>query len=103
MVAGDNAVELLYRTRQEVFIAEGIRFVDMGIKLVIDENEILQNDNISMGDPGTVPVIPPFIASVVTDLDAITYDAAAGVATTVVDVTQILVGNKESDLVLPFH
>ncbi len=103
MVAGDNAVELLYRTRQEVFIAEGIRFVDMGIKLVIDENEILQNDNISMGDPGTVPVIPPFIAAVVTDLDAITYDATAGVATTVVDVTQILVGNKESDLVLPFH
>src|SRR5690606_7647558 len=58
----DQALVLLYRTRQEIFIAEGLRFVDMGIKLVINENEILQNDNISDADPSTIPVIPGFIA-----------------------------------------
>ena len=99
----DTALYLLYRTRQEVFISEGMRFVDMGIKLVLHENEILQNENVSDGDPSTVPVIPSFINAVVADLDAITYDAGAGVATTVIDVTDILVTNKTAAEVLPFH
>ncbi len=103
MSTEDDALELLYRTRQEIFIAEGLRFVDMGIKLVVAQNEILQNPNVSEGDSATVPVIPSFIESVIPDLDAITYDAAAGVATTVINVNEILVANKESDLVLPFN
>jgi len=103
MLDNDAGLVLLYRTRQEVFIAEGLRFVDMGVKLVIDENEILLNDNINEGDLGTVGVIPPFIASVVNNLDAITYDAAANVATTIINLNQILVANKASNLVLPFE
>lgn len=99
----DNALILLYRTRQEVFIAEGLRFVDMGVKLVIHQNEFLQNTNISNGDPGTTPVIPSFINSVAANLDAITYDSAAGTATTVIDLNQILVANKSASEVLPFH
>ncbi|MDX1365874.1 MAG: hypothetical protein R3243_16840, partial [Arenibacter latericius] len=103
MTANDAALELLYRTRQEIFIAEGIRFVDMGIKMVINENEILQNENISDGDPSTVPVIPSFIAAVVDDLDAINYEVGSGVVTTVIDLNAILVANKTSSEVLPFH
>ena len=103
MTLGDAALELLYRTRQEVFIAEGLRFVDMGVKLVINENEILQNENISDGDPSTIAVIPSFINSVVADLDAITYVAGSGVATTAIDLNSILVANKASAEVLPFH
>ncbi len=103
ITADDAGLELLYRTRQEVFIAEGLRFADMGVKLILDENEILINDNIADGDPGTRPVIPPFIEAVIPDLDAITYDPTTGVATTVIDLTAILVANKTSDLVLPFH
>lgn len=103
MTGGDPALQLLYRTRQEVFIAEGLRFVDMGIKLVINENEILQNENVSEGDSSTVAVIPSFIAAVVSDLDAITYDAEAGIATTVINLNEVLVANKESEQVLPFH
>jgi tetratricopeptide (TPR) repeat protein len=99
----DEALKLIYRTRQEVFIAEGLRFVDMGIKLVVTQNEILQNPNVSEGDASTIPVIPSFIESVISDLDAINYDATAGVATTVINVTDILVANKTSDLVLPFN
>lgn len=99
----DAGLVLLYRTRQEVFIAEGLRFVDMGVKLVIDENEILLNENINEGDLGTTPVIPSFISAIVGDLDAITYDAGAGVATTVLDLNEILVANKSSDQVVPFE
>jgi tetratricopeptide (TPR) repeat protein len=99
----DAGLALLYRTRQEVFIAEGLRMVDMGVKLVIDENEILLNDNINEGDPGTTPTIPSFISAVVADLDAITYDAGAGVATTVIDLNDILVANKSSNQVIPFE
>ncbi|NDV44135.1 hypothetical protein [Flagellimonas sediminis] len=103
MLDDDAGLALLYRTRQEVFIAEGLRFVDMGVKLVIDENEILLNENINEGDLGTVPVIPPFIAAVVADLDAITYVPGSGVATTAIDLNTILVANKSSDFVVPFE
>lgn len=99
----DAGLSLLYRTRQEVFIAEGLRMVDMGVKLVIDENEILINENINEGDLGTTPVVPSFISAVVADLDAITYDGATGVATTVIDLNDILVANKTSDQVVPFE
>ena len=103
MTIGDAALELLYRTRQEVFIGEGLRLVDMGVKLVINENEIFQNVNVSEGDFGTEPVIPSFIASIVNDLDTISYDAVTEIATTVINLNQVLVANKASDEVLPFH
>lgn len=103
MEDNDVGLSLLYRTRQEVFIAEGLRFVDMGVKLVIDENEILLNENINEGDSGTVPVIPSFIAAVISDLDAITYTPGSNVATTVINLSDILVANKSSDLVVPFE
>lgn len=99
----DAGLTLLYRTRQEVFIAEGLRFVDMGVKLVIDENEILLNENINEGDAGTVPVIPSFISAVVADLDAITYDAGAGTASTAIDLSAVLVANKSATEVVPFE
>ncbi|MEM1259471.1 MAG: hypothetical protein AAGH81_13130 [Bacteroidota bacterium] len=103
LTADDTGLELLYRTRQEVFIAEGLRFVDMGLKLILDENEVLLNGNISENDLGTVPVLPPFLTAVVDDLDSFTYDANTGTANTVLDVNAILVANKSSDFVLPFH
>ncbi len=99
----DAGLTLLYRTRQEVFIAEGLRFVDMGVKLVIDENEILLNPNINEGDLGTTPVIPAFISAVIADLDAITYDSGAGTASTAIDLSAILVANKSSNQVVPFE
>ncbi|GGG34596.1 hypothetical protein GCM10011414_00050 [Croceivirga lutea] len=103
ITADDAGLTLLYRTRQEVFIAEGIRFVDMGVKLIIDENEVLLNENISEGDAGTEPVIPSFIQAVIPDLDAINYVPGSGVATTTIDLNEILVANKTAPEVLPFH
>ena len=99
----DAGLTLLYRTRQEVFIAEGLRLVDMGVKLVIDENEILLNENISEGDAGTTSVIPSFISAVIPDLDAISYTPGANVASTTIDLNAVLVANKSSDQVVPFE
>ena len=75
----------------------------MGVKLVINENEILQNGNVSDGDFGTVPIIPSFITSIVDVLDTITYDPSTGIATTTINLNQVLIANKSSDNVLPFH
>lgn len=99
----DEALVLLYRTRQEVFFAEGLRFVDMGVKLVIAENEILQNPNITEGDPATVAQIPPFIEAVIPQLDAIVFTPGSNTAETVIDLNEILVANKDSEFVLPFN
>jgi tetratricopeptide (TPR) repeat protein len=101
----DDSLKLLYKTRQEVFIAEGLRFVDMGIKLVINENEILQNDNIEFGTPGTLPVIPIFITTVTTTLDSFNYDffSSPTICTITTDVNEVLVQNKSSNQVLPFY
>jgi hypothetical protein len=64
---------------------------------------MLQNDNITDGDAGTVAVIPSFIDSVKDELDAITFDSANNVATTDQDVTALIVQNKTSDAVVPFN
>ncbi|MFL1895740.1 tetratricopeptide repeat protein [Aquimarina sp. 2-A2] len=103
ITATDAGLELLYRTRQEIFIAEGLRFVDMGIKLVIFQEEISLNPNISEGDASTVKVVPSFIAAVADDLDAFTYDKDAKTVETTINVNEILVDNKGSEQVLPFH
>ncbi|MEO1261137.1 MAG: hypothetical protein AAFZ15_20210 [Bacteroidota bacterium] len=103
MTMTDPALELLYRTRQEIFIAEGMRLVDMGVKFVISETEQLQNDNVSQGTVGTEAQIPSFIADVADQLDAITFDKGTCTATTVINLNEILVFNKDDKAVLPFN
>lgn len=98
----DEALYLLYRTRQEIFMAEGMRMVDMGIKFVIGETEELLNENVGTTGLGTAPQIPSFIAAA-GDIDAFEYDADNCTATISVDVTQLLVDNKADGMVLPFH
>lgn len=97
----DEALALLYLMRQEIFIAEGRRMTDMGIRFVVSQIEQLANANIKPED--TMPTIPSFIDAIKTELDAITYDAAAETCTITHDVNAIIVANKTSDFVCPFH
>jgi tetratricopeptide (TPR) repeat protein len=102
VATGDNLLELIYLMRQEVFIAEGRRIIDMGVTFVMHENELLQNSNLtgsSLGNPNT----PPFISAVADQLDDFTYDPIALSATTTIDVNSIIVANKTSNFVCPFH
>ena len=80
-----------------------MRMVDMGVKLVISETEVLQNENITAGSRGTVAQIPSFIDAVKGQLDAFTYTPGSCTATTAVDVNKFLVANKTAPEVLPFH
>lgn len=98
-LSGDALLEMIYRIRQEVFIAEGIRCMDMGITFVMSENELLINDNVSAAD--VEADVPAFYNGV--DIDAITYDPVARTCSIDNDVTAIIVANKASDYVCPFH
>ncbi|WP_148870366.1 tetratricopeptide repeat protein [Tenacibaculum adriaticum] len=99
----DEALELLFLVRQEVFIAEGRRVIDLGIKYVIHETELLLNPNIDENNPGLTRVIPPFIDSIKAELDDFTYDAGTGTVIIKHNLNKILVQNKTSNLVLPFN
>lgn len=97
----DDALEMLYLMRQEIFIAEGRRTTDLGIRFVVSEVEFLSNPNVQEADK--TPVFPPFIESIKTELDDFTYDMAAFQCTITHNLNAIIVANKASDFVAPFH
>ncbi len=99
----DEALELLYLLRQEIFMAEGIRMVDLGIRFVVSEVEILANPNIPAGDPSTVVSLPSFIDPIKAELDAFVFDPTANTCIIKHNLNKVLVQNKTSVSVLPFH
>jgi len=96
----DELLEVIYLMRQEIFIAEGRRMADLGIKWPVSENEDLYNDNIS-GEALNAQ-IPGFIPGNF-GMDDFVYDEASEVVTISFNMNAILVENKSSDLVLPFN
>jgi hypothetical protein len=80
-------------------MAEGRRFVDFGLKLPLPENELLVNENI---DRATAEdqVIPSYMPSNPTQLDAFTYDIENFQATVAVNMNRVLANNRNS--VSPF-
>ena len=97
----DDALELLYLMRQEIFIGEGRRMVDLGIKWAVPFEELLVNPNVSDGDPASFGQVPDFLPA--DEMDAFVVDEDARTVTILHDLNRILVENKASDLVLPFH
>jgi tetratricopeptide (TPR) repeat protein len=94
----DEALELLYLMRQEIFIAEGRRFADLGLRLPVSEVEKLLNTTVTAEHiTGFKPTFVP------ADMDAITYDAVTGLCTIKYNMSKVLVQNKTSPLVLPFN
>lgn len=98
---GDDALEMLYLMRQEIFIAEGRRMADLGIRFVTSDVEFRTNENVTQAD--ITPDLPSFISDISMELDAFTYDAAAGTATCMHNLNAIIVANKTSDFVVPFE
>lgn len=97
----DEALELLYLLRQQVFFGEGRRSVDLGLKYPVSFNEIVSNPNINPGDPATVGQIPPFIPTG-REMDAFTYNVAEGTCVIRHNMNRVLVENKTSPFILPF-
>ncbi len=92
-----DALELVYLMRQEIFIAEGRRFVDLGLKMPISENEALTNPNVSQAN--LLSFVPSFVP---TDMDAFTVDAVAGTATITHNMNAVIVANRTDSSVVPF-
>lgn len=94
----DEALELLYLMRQEIFLSEGRRFADLGLRLPISEVEKLTNTNVT--DAHIVGFVPTYVP---TNMDAFTFDTGTGQATVTVNMNRVLVQNKADAAVLPFH
>jgi len=94
---GDDALELLYLMRQEIFMAEGIRAVDFGIKWPLHENEATFNPAITAEDRR--PFIPAFLPSPADRMDAFTLNAGTMEVTIELNMNRLLVENKSA---LPF-
>lgn len=94
-----EAWELYYLMRQEIFMAEGRRFFDLGLKLPLPENEFLVNENVDEAT-ASEQVIPSWIPDNPLDMDGFTYDIEAGQATCTVNMNRILANNRSQ--VSPF-
>jgi tetratricopeptide (TPR) repeat protein len=99
LLSADAALEKLYLMRQEIFIAEGRRMTDLGIRFPVSETEALSNSNITTAN--TTGYAPAFVKD--KPLDAFTYNAATKTAVMTVNMNKVLVENKTSPDVLPFH
>ena len=97
-VSVDEALETLYLMRQEIFMAEGIRAVDFGIKWPVHENEAKFNTAISAED--RQPFIPSYLPASANQMDAFTIDFDTQEVTIELNMNRVLVENKAG--ILPF-
>jgi hypothetical protein len=108
----DGALELLYLMRQEIFIGEGRRAADLGIRLPLTRNERTLNPNIDAGDDvleGFVPAYIPTSSGIpLLDLCVVGGEASGcayprpndAEAVILVNMNEVLVENKSE--ALPF-
>jgi hypothetical protein len=63
LATDDELWHAFHLARQEILFLEGRRMSDLGIRLPIMLREIDGNPTITMGDPGTVALVPAHIPS----------------------------------------
>lgn len=98
-VTEDQLLYLLYRLRQEIFMAEGRRMTDLGIKFPVSQTEQLNNPNVKQEH--IVAQLPAFIP-LNRGMDDFTYDKANGIVTMKYDMNAVLVKNKHAKEIFPF-
>ncbi|MDR0659672.1 MAG: tetratricopeptide repeat protein [Prevotellaceae bacterium] len=97
--AQDELLYIIYRLRQEIFMAEGRRVSDLGIRLSVSQNEEMSNPNVN--DSHIKAQVPAFIPKDL-DMDAFTYDKENGLVTMKYDMNKVLIENKTSPFIVPF-
>lgn len=95
----DALLYTIYRMRQEIFIAEGRRMTDLGIKFPVSQIEQLNNKNVQPKD--VVAQIPAFIP-LAKGMDDFTNNTTTGVVTMKYDMNKVLVANKTAKEIFPF-
>jgi hypothetical protein len=98
----EDGLYVLYLMRQEIFLAEGRRQADLGIRMPVAQTEILANPRTRDGEPYTRAQVGSFIP-LAFEMDAFTYDVPARTAVIRHDMNRVLVTNRTSPFVLPFH
>ena len=98
----DDGLYVLYLMRQEIFLAEGRRMADLGIRMPVARTEVLANPNAVDGEAYTQPQVPSLIPTAF-GMDSFTYDEAAKTVVIAFDMNRALVQNKTSPDVLPFN
>jgi tetratricopeptide (TPR) repeat protein len=94
----DALLYLLCQIRQEVFISEGRRMTDLGIRFPVSGIEQQNNPNVTA--EFTLATIPDYIP-LNKGMDDFTYDRAAGVVTVKNDMNKVLVQHKTAAGILP--
>lgn len=98
-VTQDALLYLVYRMRQEIFIAEGRRMTDLGIKFPVSQTEQLNNSNVKAAD--VIAQIPSFIP-LGKGMDDFTNDKTTGIVTMKYDMNKVLIQNKTAKEIFPF-
>lgn len=93
---------LLYLMRQEIFLGEGRRVVDLGLRYPLSFAEVQVNSNAVAGEWYTEARIPSFIP-LDGGMDRFDYDETNGTVVIHHDMNRILVENRGAAEVLPFH
>nr|WP_295874320.1 hypothetical protein [uncultured Chitinophaga sp.] len=97
-ITEDQLLYMLYRLRQEIFIAEGRRMTDLGIKFPVSQTEQLNNPHVKPEHlKAQIPVFIPLSRG----MDDFTYDKTNGVVTMKYDMNAVLVKNKHAKEIFP--
>jgi len=92
--------ELYYLMRQEIFMAEGRRFVTFNLKLPLPENEQLLNPDVDAGSNAVQPIIPSFIQGQPLDVFTWPVQDDPTKASVAVNMNRVLANNRQE--VSPF-
>jgi len=98
-IDSDGLLYILYRLRQELFIAEGRRMTDLGIRMPVSITEQQNNKNVT--DADLQPVIPSFIP-LNKGMDDFVYDKASKQVIMKYDMNRVLVQHKNAKEIFPF-
>jgi hypothetical protein len=96
-----DAYYVLYLMRQEIFLAEGRRMSDLGLRYPVPLAEAASNPNVSATDAFLTAVIPPFLPTD-TQMDAFTLNTTARTVVMRHDLNAVLAANRMSPLIMPF-
>lgn len=96
--SADGLLEVLYLMRQEIFIAEGRRAADLGIRLPVCETEAANTPSASNYTTAQIPSFIPLNQ----DMDAFDMDATAKTVVIKYNMNKVIVSNKSSEYVVPF-
>lgn len=92
---------VLYLMRQEIFLAEGRRSTDIGLRFPVPFAEAQVNTNLDMSAPYMTAVVPAFLPTNL-GMDSFTMNTTARTVEIRNDVNAILVANRTSPLIMPF-